>query len=232
MLFVEKSGNAKTGPIAVSYAPRSSCPPSCAFFKNGCYAEVGHTLPPWKRAQAGEEAWARFLGKVQGLPRGAMFRYGVAGDLPGTGEAVNLGMLRGLIDAARGLTAWAYSHKRSPAALRAIQRANRDGLTINLSGNNLADADALAATGAGPVVVVLPKDAEKVTRTPAGRTVVTCPASYRDGVACMTCGGGTPLCARRDRTYIVGFPAHGVRTPTADKVARGRAVSFDSPVSV
>ena len=77
--------------------------------------------------------------------------------------------------------------------------------------SDLADADRLAETGAGPVVVVLPSSQTANTATPAGRRVVVCPATQRDDVSCATC----QLCARQ-RAAIVGFPAHGSRRRVID----------------
>jgi hypothetical protein len=96
-----------------------------------------------------------------------------------------------------------------------IAAANADGFTINLSANNLAHADELAALDIGPVAVVLPAGFDgRHTQTPAGRRVAQCPATYRD-TTCADCG----LCAKRDRKVIVGFPAHGVHKRKADAVA-------------
>ena len=105
--------------------------------------------------------------------------------------------------------------------MEAIREANAEGLTVNLSGNSLADADTLAETGAGPVVCVLPASQTTNTRTPAGRKVVICPATQRDDVSCATCG----LCAvsrlaNGQARAIVGFPAHGPGKKKADAVSR------------
>jgi hypothetical protein len=72
-------------------------------------------------------------------------------------------------------------------------------------------------------VVVLPADVagRQPIATPAGRKVVVCPATYRDDVSCASCG----LCARQ-RSAIVGFPAHGAAKRKADAVAKGRAPRF------
>src|SRR4029077_17091525 len=112
-----------------------------------------------------------------------------------------------------------YTHKPLTAEnAAAIQHANANGFTINLSGNNLAHAAELAAAKIAPVVVVLPASVEgNVTvATPAGRRVVVCPATYRDDVNCGSWG----LCQVRDRKVIVGFPAHGAGATAADAVAR------------
>lgn len=222
MLFVRNSGNAKTGPIAVSYSPRGTCPPSCAFFRNGCYAEGIRTSVPWRRARSGLRAWFGFLAKLASLPPGTMFRHNVAGDLPGEGEHVDAGKLAQLVRATSHLIAWTYSHKRGKLAKLAIRRANRGpGLAINLSANSPRDADSLSGRYFGPVVTVLPADwGRKHGRTPRGRLIVTCPATYRDSVTCSNCGAGRPLCARKDRGYIIGFPAHGISARKADRIAR------------
>jgi len=111
-----------------------------------------------------------------------------------------------LVAANRGRRGFTYSHYRDGASLSWIQTANEWGFTVNLSANDLSDADTLADTGAGPVVVVLPSTQTENTETPKGRKVVVCPATQRDDVSCATC----QLC-QRQRTTIVGFPAHGSR---------------------
>ena len=97
--------------------------------------------------------------------------------------------------------------------------ANRDGFTINLSGNDLQHADQLAALGIAPVTVILPIDAAKneTLQTPQGRKVIPCSATYRDDVTCKTCG----LCAIAKRDFIIGFPAHGVTKKKAEAIATG-----------
>lgn len=46
--------------------------------------------------------------------------------------------------------------------------------------------------------------------------VVRCPAEYNEAVNCGNCGGKDgPLCARRDRGYVIGFTAHGTRKKLA-----------------
>jgi hypothetical protein len=215
-----KSRNAKTGPIPVSTTGAESCPTSCPFNNNnagGCYAAGGPLAIHWRKVsekRAGE-SFNRFLEKVAALPQGQLWRHNQAGDLQGKGNRINAASLRDLVKANRGKRGFTYTHKpmtRANAAL--VKEANENGFTINLSANNLRDADRLAALDAGPVVVVLPSNATENTTTPAGRKVVVCPATQRDDVSCATCG----LCARL-RDSIVGFPAHGAAKRKADSVA-------------
>ena len=144
-----------------------------------------------------------------------MWRHNQAGDLPvtpaGTVDAVKLGALVRANIGKRGFT---YSHHRDAQSVNWIRHANAWGFTVNLSANNLADADTLADYRAGPVVVVvvvLPSTQTTNAKTPAGRPVVICPATQRDDVSCATC----QLCARQ-RDVIVGFPGHGTRKRVID----------------
>jgi hypothetical protein len=112
-----------------------------------------------------------------------------------------------------------------------IAVANAVGFTIYLSANNPAEADVLAELGIGPVVTILAHDYARRTvrhrakgrpdewaetiaewrdriaplpiRTPAGRRIAICPATYT-GATCKSCGA----CAK-PREAVIGFPAHG-----------------------
>ncbi len=101
----------------------------------------------------------------------------------------------------------------------AIAAANLNGFTVNVSRDSLDAVDALGV-GPLPIVVVLPmlekgEREPKVTYTPAGHKVVTCPAQWRPvemvagkekHFSCNDC----KLCAVSDRTYVIGFRAHGI----------------------
>ena len=207
-----KSANVKTGPIPVSTTERDSCPTNCAM-RAGCYAASGPLALHWAAVSAGTRGtgWGQFVASIAALPDGQLWRHNQAGDLPqvaGTIDAVKLGQLVAANQGKRGFT---YTHHRDRASLAWVKHANAWGFTVNLSANDLHDADALADTGAGPVVVVLPSTQNENTTTPAGRRVVVCPATQRDDVSCATC----QLC-QRQRDAIVGFPAHGTRKRVID----------------
>lgn len=211
-----KSANVKTGPIPVSTTERDSCPTDCAM-RSACYAASGPLALHWTAVSAGTRgtSWGQFCADIAALPDGQLWRHNQAGDLPqvdGTIDAVKLGQL---VQANQGKRGFTYSHHRDSASLAWIKHANAWGFTVNLSANDLTDADTLADTGAGPVVVVLPSTQNENTTTPAGRKVVICPATQRDDVSCASC----QLC-QRQRSTIVGFPAHGTRKRVIDiKVA-------------
>ncbi len=208
-----KSANTKTGPIPVSTTTRATCPTNCAM-REGCYAASGPLALHWRAVSDGTRGsdWARFTRSIESLPFDQLWRHNQAGDLPGDGSTVDPVALGELVRANIGRRGFTYTHYRDSQSLAWIRHANDWGFTVNLSANNLTDADTLADTGAGPVVTVLPSTVTQNTRTPAGRRVVVCPATQRDDVSCATC----QLCQRADRTTIIGFPAHGTQKRKID----------------
>ena len=205
--LTHKSANVKTGPIPVSTTEKSSCPTNCAM-RSECYADSGPLALHWAAVSAGKRGtdWETFCETIAQLPDAQLWRHNQAGDLPvknGTVDPVALGQLVAANTGKRGFT---YSHHRDADSIDWIRHANAWGFTVNLSANNLSDADALSDMDAGPVVVVLPSTQTTNTVTPKGRSVVVCPATQRDNVSCATC----QLCQRQRKT-IVGFPAHGTR---------------------
>jgi len=130
---------------------------------------------------------------------------------------------------------------------------NSVGFMINLSANNPAEADALADLRIGSVVTILAHDyarramrhraksrpdewaetiaewrdriADLPRRTPAGRKIAICPATYSNAT-CKSCGA----CARPHEA-VIGFPAHGAwrvveKATAAPNVPPGESWAF------
>lgn len=207
--------NSKTGRIPVSVTESSTCPPTCAFKGEGCFAENGHLRLHWAKVDAGERgmSWDMFCEAIGQLPPGQLWRHNAAGDLPGGGGLIDHEALGQLVQANAGRRGFTYTHYLPQMGSNdlAIARANLEGFAINLSADSIEEADRLADLGIGPVVCVLPSTATKNCKTPAGRTVVVCPATQQDFVTCSTC----QLCYHQRET-IVGFPAHGSRLKRID----------------
>ena len=214
--FIKQSANSKTGPIPVTYSQRETCPESCPHYRADCYAEDYYTRLPWDKVAARGGSLGQLCESVAALPAGQLWRFNVAGDLPGAGETVDAAALGQIVAANAGRRGFTYTHKKSPDALHWAGHATRWGFTVNLSADDAGEADALAEADAGPVVAIVPTDTPEKSYTPAGRTIIVCPAQSRDGVTCETCG----LCAIADRTVIIGFRAHGSRARVTDAKAR------------
>jgi hypothetical protein len=225
--FTRQSKNEKTGNIPVVYAARSSCPPSCGFYNDGCYARGGMVRMHWDRVSENGISFAALIKEIKKLPNNQLWRYGVAGDLPGHKENINLENLKKLVDANKGKRGYAYTHK-NPTILEnniGIMYANDNGFTINLSSNNAAQADEYLSMNIAPVVTVMPHDSVeqdwKNSKTPAGNMIVRCPAEYNEKTNCSNCGGvNGALCSRSDRKYVIGFTAHGAAKNKASAVAK------------
>lgn len=222
----EVSGNRKTGPMPVSTSNSSTCPDACPIKEKGCYAKYGPTGMAWRNVDSGKakEAveWPQFIRKVKALNNGSLWRHNQAGDLngiEGTGR-IDQDKLVELVNANKGKRGFTYTHYDTldNGLNRAtVKYAIENGFTINLSGNDIEHADKLKALDIAPVVVLMPRDAEKVSITPAGNKVVICPAENTDKINCLKCG----LCQDAKRDYIIGFRAHGTAAKTVELIARG-----------
>ena len=217
--FTRVSANKKTGPIPVTTTSADTCPPDCGLFAQ-CYAKFGPLRLHWSHVDAGNrgDTLENLCLDIRRLPGGQLWRHNQAGDLPGNGSEIDADALHKIVRANRGRRGFTYTHK-APIGDRlvAMQSATAAGFIINLSADNGAHADTLSAHGL-PVVVVIPADAPKVSRTPRGRKVVQCPAENSDRVTCSNCG----LCAVADRPYIIGFKPKGAQRRAVDLIAQGK----------
>jgi ribosomal protein L28 len=230
-----KSTNKKTGPIPVSTSPRKTCPSTCPFKDAGCYADGGPLRYHWEGVSKGLRGfhYDRFLEEIRKLPTGQLWRHNQAGDLiPDPRDSLKIGeySLRKLVKANIGRRGFTYTHYPieldSPDAHRETRRrwydnlyavnfANKNGFTINLSANSIQHADKLIKLdGLAPVTTTLPSDWKyKKKKSPDGYTIVTCPAVIRENKTCLDCG----MCAMPERKTIIGFPAHGFRKSHVDR---------------
>lgn len=212
-----RSENRKTGPIPTSIQSKNSCPPSCSFYKAGCYAATGFVRFTWSKVNRNllGGTLQEFVNKIKDFPANQLWRMSVAGDLPGEGEKINHKELAQIVEANRGKRGFTYSHKtKLKSNHKAIKHANDNGLTINLSSNNLAHADKLAKLNIGPVVTILPLGAPNSGVTPEGRRWIKCVAQTKEYATCATC----QLCQKK-RSIIVGFESHGIQKKFVSKIA-------------
>ena len=212
--LTEFSGNKKTR-IPTTTTSRSTCPDSCLLKDNGCYAEQFHMKMHWDKVDAGERggALSDLVSRLKRLPYGGLVRHNQAGDLPGDGKYTLLkdACLK-LAKGFRRLKGFTYtSYPMSDANVEIIKEMSDTGLVVNKSCFSLTHVDRAMDLGL-PATVVLPSTTEgRKLLTPKGRTVARCPAELSKDINCGNCGGAKgPLCLRKDRTFAVGFVAHGI----------------------
>ena len=186
----------------------------------------------WNRVSDGTRgisfgAYVDSLAKIDGIKR-----LNQAGDLPGNHNT--LYPQSNYILADRTKEAYTYTHypvtphndKWYPnvrktwssnawrSNRKVIKEMNQNGLTVNLSANNVDHADRLHKLNVGPVVVVLPSGTKKSFTSPDGNTVAICPAILKDNITCKDC----KLCTLPNRKSIIGFPAHGTKAKKVDQI--------------
>ena len=212
--------NSKLGKgVFVSTSAKQTCPDSCQLKGNGCYAEAMPMRFHWDAVSQGKRGlpWEEFLQQIRNLRRHEFWRHNQAGDLPGQGDSLDTAKLQQLVEANKGRRGFTYTHKPLKAASErtAVKKANAKGFTINVSTDNLAMADKAMAMAIAPVVTILPSDVQgKTVLTPAGNKVLVCP-EYTKGWTCAQC----QLCAVAERSYIIGFPAHGASKKKVNIIA-------------
>ena len=229
------SMNLKTGPMSITRTETTTCPESCPLRelivdpetgeikeKGPCYDLSGNGAIHRRKVNAHEYktvGFEDFLKAIRDLS--AIYRHNEGGDLWNgkTSEHICKDSLKRFSEVNK---AWRkqvilYTHKplvgkRSHWAIRKANRqaieASGSNVAINASVESLAEVDEALGLGLDSVCVLPANTPERVTRTPQGNRVVTCPAYYSK-TQCLSCGSGAPLCARKDRGYAIGFPAHG-----------------------
>ena len=221
--LTEKSNNKKTGKIPVSITEEVSCPHNCPWKDKGCYAKYGPLGIHWKKLNNNEIKnildWDQFCQKVSDFAKNQIWRHNQAGDLPGKDIKIDAKAMHQLIKANKGKRGFTYTHKpvlKTRHALnnrRIIKKSNQKGFTVNLSADNVKEADKLYNLNIGPVTTMLPSNSKFKTVTPEGRKVIVCPAEYKESITCSDC----KLCAISNRKVIIGFRAHGAAKKTVDE---------------
>lgn len=204
--FTAKSGNEKTGPIAVTRTDKRSCPDSCPLKGAGCYAEGGPVMIHWKKLDTAGLSLKQLCDSIKTIVDGALWRHNESGDLPGYNDKIDTKQLNMIVDANKGKRGFTYTHyPLVQHNIKAIVNAVKKGFTINASLNNLFEISSVKHLNI-PKVVILPDNAP-IKFEYDGVPVMACPAQIKDGITCHKCG----LCQKPDRKMIIGFYPHGFR---------------------
>ena len=177
--ITKKSSNRKIGNIPCSITEESSCSPTCPFINSGCYAKTGPVSWHWKKISNGTQSnltnWDGLCSFVENLKDGQLMRINVAGDLIHKDGVINQDALKQLVKANKNKRAWTYTHhKMNRQNFEAIEQANKNGFTINVSTESLVKADRVIDLGL-PAVTVVSSKKKVPTKTPKGLVTVSDP---------------------------------------------------------
>ena len=216
--FVPKSGNKKTGFMPVTYNSRLSCPNSCIFKNNGCYANYYHTRINWDKVTSGERGgtFKELLNNIKALKPGTIWRACVAGDIPSNNKGeISRTYIKGITEANKGLKGYTYTHNRLDIGenIRLLKTANKKGFTVNISTETEAAADNAVLNSLPAVIVVKSTEKRRSWFTKNKNKILVCPAQTSK-VNCIDC----QLCQNRPKNLIIAFLAHGNMSKLIDKI--------------
>ena len=201
---VERSRNAKLGPISASYASiRHTCPTSCPLLGHGCYAQKGlvsiherRLSQSRKRIDLAQEE-ARL---IRGLSGKRPFRLHVSGDVVNTRGARLISLAMRDHAAKQHQPVWGYTHR-----WKQIPKTAWNGVSVLASCHSPEEVHQAKARGYAPCVV-LPE--AHPTRRPyewEGLKIIPCPAQAEPRtVHCGTCR----ICSHTawaERGLVLGF---------------------------
>lgn len=237
MILLPTSSNKKTGDIMQSYSSRSTCPESCVFKNNGCYAEGTHTRMVWNRCE--DKTDARYVINAENLKLcllegvfsklrknptrdSILFRHNVAGDMAIEGTSIldvnRVDAISKAVEEANKVVGiikgYTYTHcKIDINSSDIIHDAAKRGFLINASCETAEEARHAKALGINAVIAsVNPKETERELKA-LGMYGVQCPAQVKEGMDCNRC----KLCAKNRKAVII-FAVHGNASKKAAKV--------------
>lgn len=232
-LFTAISANRTTGPVPTVTSAAATCPSTCALRGRGCYAEHGPLSWIWKRLDYSGLDFPALLARVRAIPRGQLWRWGQAGDLPGRGLYIDRPSLLLLASASHGKPCLAYTHKPvmaeqysnrsglSRLAFRRVTAHNRSalraalalGFRVNISCDTLAQARKARRLGFSATLIRAAGWEGSELRD--GLQLTACPQKTGKVRDCLACKG---LCAR-ERDAVIVFPAHGSRAAMVSQMS-------------
>lgn len=209
--------------LSVYRTPSNTCPDTCPLKGKGCYDELGNCLIHRRNHDQGKYNALTVSDMVLNAIKQTtpIIRACIGGDLAGQGNHIdwqeNCVLFAGFERENRTVILfthkpilWGSTSKQRQANLSAIRKvqAVAPSLAVNLSCETFEQVDLAIASGLDAAVVI-PSAAQNVLTTPDNNRVVVCPEVQGKASGCKECGGGRPLCSRKNRGYAVAFPVHG-----------------------
>ncbi len=222
--IIEKTSNVKLGPISVTYASQASCPNSCPFKGNGCYAESGPVY--WSVTSklnkspetnvdkiAEEEAKA-----IDTLSATRHLRIHVVGDSTTDKAAKAISKAatkykKKAKDNGHDVKVYKYTHCWSDVKRSSFGK----DISVLASCETANDIKKARSRGYAAAIVVDTFKDKKVYEIEGGERIIPCPSQTKDGTTCNDCR----LCMDDERLLkaklTIAFESHGARKGTVKK---------------
>lgn len=218
VLVVPESGNTKIGELAATYVSQVTCPNTCPFRNNGCYAELGNCGNVTRRLNRSLETDLVEIAtlearEIDALPGDRDLRVHVVGDCPTEESAVIVGAAMVRYEHRTGRRAFTYTH-----AWRTVPSSAWQGANVLASCESIADVQDARALGYATSMVV-PEHASPKAYSHENVRVVPCP-NQTLGRTCEQCR----LCMRteilKEAGLTIAFDAHGARSSIVKSIVR------------
>lgn len=221
--LVLNSANAKLGTgVAATYVSQESCPKTCPFLEESCYAEYGPTGIHTRRLNKSTMS-AEQLASAEAIAiNRASFGRGNPGRLMGTNKPLRLHVVgdsrtvravRIVADSVRLWldcigSVWTYTH-----AWRKVARKHWGTVSVLASCEDAHAVNAAMRRGYAAALVVSEHSSDQAYLTTGGYKLIPCPNQTR-GVTCTQC----KLCWKDQwllsTRSVIAFAAHGSRKNT------------------
>lgn len=205
---MEKSENAKLGPVSCTLASQHTCPRQCPFLGNGCYAEQGPLGFTTRRMNRADTTDRVKLARLEALAIGELsgtrpLRLHVVGDsTTRTGTKV-LAKASEKYMAKHDEKVWTYTH-----AWRQVPRSDWGAVSVLASCESPVDVAAAHERGYAAALVVPEFNGDKAFDIGGGFKAIPCPNQTRGRTCaeCKLCLDGERL---RENKLVIAFAAHG-----------------------
>ena len=216
---IEKSSNSKIGIASTTYASQESCPKTCMFYNNGCYAGLGLTGIHTKRLNRSgvtdiveiAKAEAEVIRSLTGCYN---LRIHTVGDCK-TDETAKI-----VSDAAKdfmskdGKIAWTYTHAHD------VKRESWGSVSILRSCETIAQVKQAHSDDYASAMVVSEFESDKPYDIGEGFTGIPCRNQVNKEITCTKC----KLCFNDKVLHkskrVILFASHGTMKGTVNKTLK------------
>jgi len=218
-----RTSNIKLGPVAATYVSQKSCPKTCPFYNNGCYAEYGPmywAVTSKVNASAGDDTTTQLAkdeaALIDELPADVPLRLHVVGDCSTKTAAAIVSAAADRYEergAAAGNEAsvWTYTH-----AWKKVPRKEWKQVSVLASCEN-ADQVKEATEAGYATAVVVPEFKQNSAYEADGIKLIPCPQQTGKCASCLDCKLCTRDATLRNRGLTIAFIPHGPGTKKVRK---------------